>query len=182
MKTEAPNRDGKRRPIYLVTTLLDPEAYPAEEIAELYRQRWAIEVQFSDLKTSLGMEELRARTPEIAVKTLRVAQITYNLLRILMKEAGGSDHTPVDEISFKRTIDLVTEFRSRFRSLQNHPRFLARQRRELERRVSFVLITIRPNRREPRAKKRRPKSYQYLTSPRAEFCELRHRGKNRKVV
>src|SRR5439155_10282152 len=51
--------------VTLVTTLLDAQAYPAEELAHLYLRRWRIELWFRDIKTSMGMEVLRCKTPEI---------------------------------------------------------------------------------------------------------------------
>jgi hypothetical protein len=56
-------RGFRSRRITLVTTLLDPKLYPAEELAALYARRWGLELCLRDLKTTLGMEELRCKTP-----------------------------------------------------------------------------------------------------------------------
>ena len=122
VRVRARGRDGKMRTIYLVTTLLDKTTYPCDEIAGVYLERWTIEVRFRDIKTTLGLEELRARTPEMAEKMLRVVCIAYNLLKALMKEATAGVDILLDEIGFKRTVDLVVEFQSCFRGLQNRPR------------------------------------------------------------
>ena len=63
-------RDGKSRTVYLVTTLLDLEAYPTDEIAAVYAERWKIEVKFRDIKTTMGLGEFRVKSPEMAHKTL----------------------------------------------------------------------------------------------------------------
>ncbi len=72
----------------LVTTLLDPQAYPAEDLARLYARRWRIELWFRDLKTSLGMEVLRCKSPKMLHKELEMFFIAYNLIRCLMAEAS----------------------------------------------------------------------------------------------
>ena len=54
----------RTRSVTLVTTLLDPVAYPAEELARLYLRRWHIELWFRDIKTSMGMEVLRCQSPQ----------------------------------------------------------------------------------------------------------------------
>ena len=179
VRVRARGRDGKMRTIYLVTTLLDKTTYPCDEIAGVYLERWTIEVRFRDIKTTLGLEELRARTPEMAEKMLRVVCIAYNLLKALMKEATAGVDILLDEIGFKRTVDLVVEFQSCFRGLQNRPRLLATKRNLVEERIREKLLDIRPRRSEPRAVKRRPKHHQFLTAPRSEFRETFHRGKKK---
>ena len=67
--------------VTLVTTLLDPVAYPAEELARLYARRWHIELWFRDLKTSMGMEVLRCKSPKMVHKELEMFFIAYNLIR-----------------------------------------------------------------------------------------------------
>lgn len=74
---------------YLLTTLLDKEKYLAEFIAELYRQRWGIELYFRDLKTTLGIEFLKLKTPEMVKKEIQMFFIVYNVVRILMFESGS---------------------------------------------------------------------------------------------
>jgi IS4 transposase len=65
IRSKGPDREGKQRVRYVVTTLLDPVKYPAEEVASLYHHRWEIEVRFRDIKTTLGMEMLRTKSPEM---------------------------------------------------------------------------------------------------------------------
>jgi hypothetical protein len=56
------NGGSRTRSITLVTTLLDPKLYPLEELAILYAWRWRLELCFRDLKTQMGMEQLRCLT------------------------------------------------------------------------------------------------------------------------
>ena len=59
------NTPGFRvREITLVTTLLDPQAYPKPELADLYRRRWQVELNFRHMKISMKMDILRCRTVE----------------------------------------------------------------------------------------------------------------------
>jgi len=60
------NRAGEKAALVIVTDLLDPQSHPAEEVADLYMQRWEIEVKFRDLKTTLKMEYFAVKTPEMA--------------------------------------------------------------------------------------------------------------------
>jgi hypothetical protein len=63
-------RGFRNRRVTLVTTLLDPQLYPARQIIALYGRRWSLELCFRDLKTTMGMEALRCQSPEMAQKEL----------------------------------------------------------------------------------------------------------------
>ena len=80
-------RGFRNRRITLVTSLLDPELYPAEELVALYARRWRLELCLRDLKTTLGMEQLRCKTPDMAEKELLAYLVAHNLVRCLMAEA-----------------------------------------------------------------------------------------------
>jgi hypothetical protein len=84
----------------LVTTLLDPVAYPAEALAELYLGRWQIEVNFRHLKTTMGLEVLHCKTVAGVLKEMYMVAITYNLVRLVMLEASRRQQVPLDRISF----------------------------------------------------------------------------------
>src|SRR5213596_2457894 len=86
--------------VTLVTTLLDAHAYPAEELARLYVRRWRIELWFRDIKTSMGMEVLRCKSPKMLHKELEMFFIAYNLIRCLMAEAGAIYAAPMERLSF----------------------------------------------------------------------------------
>ena len=78
----------RTKQVTLVTTLLDAIEYPIKELLRLYDLRWQVEVNLDHLKTTLGMEQLRGRTPDMVRKELYVYLLAYNLLRTLMWEAG----------------------------------------------------------------------------------------------
>jgi len=165
----------RTRTIWIVTTLTDATAYPAKAIAELYAQRWQLELSFRDLKTTMGMESLRCRTPDMVEKELRMFLIAYNGLRGLMAEAAATHQVSRLRISFKGTVDAVRSF---------HPVMLrARSSRtfnQLRARLLSILVAdalpLRPGRCEPRAVKKRPKPYPLLTKRRRHFREVPHRG------
>ena len=79
----------------LITTLTDPKAYSAAELADLYCRRWHVELFFRDLKTTMGMDILRCRTPAGVRNEIRMHWIVCNALRLLMWEAAQSKtHRP----------------------------------------------------------------------------------------
>ena len=87
--------------ITVITTLTDPVAYPADQIAALYAKRWQIEVCFRSLKRTLGLNLRAARTLAGARKELRGYVLVYNLLRLVMLQAALARQVPWDRIGFK---------------------------------------------------------------------------------
>lgn len=93
------DRDGRKRRMVLATTLLDHEKYDWLELAALYAQRWDIELRLRDVKTTLGMDHLRVKTPETVRKTLRMALIVYNLIKSSCQEAAKKRGIQWEKIS-----------------------------------------------------------------------------------
>jgi hypothetical protein len=164
--------------VWLSTTLLDHQAYPAERIVELYLRRWEMELCLRDIKTTMGMEELRCLTPEMIDKELRAFLTAHNFVRCAIAEAAAEHRANRTRISFKGTVDTLRSFHQAMRAARS-----ARKVRRLRARILEViasdLVPLRPERAEPRAVKRRPKPYQRLTKPRRLFRENPHRGKIR---
>jgi hypothetical protein len=98
VKVAVPGRDGKKVPIYLVTTLIDAGDYPTAEIALLYAERWRIEVKIRDIKTTMNFEMLRVKTPEMARKTIKIIQIAYNLVKARQAEAIGEKRSSLKRL------------------------------------------------------------------------------------
>jgi hypothetical protein len=166
----------RTRSVTLVTTLLDPEAYPAEELARLYARRWQIELWFRDLKTSMGMNVLRCQTPRMLHKELEMFFIAYNLIRCLMLQAVRDHEVDLSRISFKGTVDATRQFAAavaQARSRKSQKALIA----ALLKTIASDLVPDRPNRREPRAVKRRPNPCAYLTKPRDKFKDSQHRNR-----
>jgi hypothetical protein len=148
-------RPGFRvRRVTLVTTLLDPQAYPAERLAEAYGLRWTIETCFGHLKTTMKMDVLRCQTVRGVMKELTMFLLAYNLVRMTMLEAGRRQDVPPDRISF---VDAL--------------RWLATARTGDDL-PELVVNPWRAGRLEPRARKRRPKEYDLMTKPRSVLREV----------
>lgn len=152
--------------IVLVTTLLDEQAYPDEAIAALYRRRWAVELSFRDIKTTLGLDVLRCLSPDLIEKEIWLQVLAYNLVRALMLEAAWTHGVELARLSFKGTVDTLRQWTPLFA-----PRMFVsrRARQELLRIIAAEQVPDRPDRVEPRARKRRPKSYRLLTKPRQQM-------------
>ena len=131
----------------------------------------------------MGLDEFRVQTPEMAHKTLRLMQLCYNLIKALQIEAIRGENVVMDELGFKGTMNVIVEFRTCFRNLQTKPLVRAKVMRAVEARIVERILTLRPDRSEPRALKLRPNaSYQLLTKPRSEFQAIPHRSRYKKVA
>lgn len=163
---------------YIITTLTDAVEYTVEELAELYLQRWQAELFFRDLKTTIGMDVLRGKSPEMVEKEIIMHFIAYNSIRMLIFEAAEETGTPVDRISFKGAMQALRQWQPHFLS-----RFSKRKRIQMTSALYDVIATAkvpdRPGRSEPRCVKRRPKPYQLLTKARHLMKEIPHRSKYR---
>jgi hypothetical protein len=147
----------RTRDITLVTTLLDPECYPAESLAELYQQRWHIETHLRHLKATLHMDVLRCQTVTGVEKELTVFALVYNLVRLVMVQAAQHQQVPIERISFVDAVRWLEQ--AMFGDLS-----------ELQLRIN----PHRPHRYEPRAVKRRAKPHDLLVIPRAEARQRLH--------
>jgi hypothetical protein len=169
-------RGCRSRRVTLATTLLDPVAYPAHELAALYERRWRLELCLRDLKTTLGMEQLRCKSPDMAEKELLACLAAHNLIRCVMAQAAVQEEVALERISFKGTVDALRQYSNAMAQARN--RKLRRQLwRDLLFNLARDLVPLRPNRREPRAVKHRPKPYPLLNKPRRRFVEITHRSR-----
>jgi hypothetical protein len=142
-------RPGFRvRQVTLVTTLLDPQLYTKQHLAEVYGLRWTIETGFDHLKTTMNMNVLRCQSVAGVMKELTMFLLAYNLVRMTMCEAARRQGVPPERISF---VDAL--------------RWLATARVG-DSLPDLVINPMRPGRLEPRAIKRRPKQYPLLNEPR----------------
>jgi hypothetical protein len=98
------------RRVTLVTTLLDAQHYPAQEILQAYLRRWRMEMSLDDLKTTLGMEMLRSHTPAMLLKEIYAHLIAHNLIRYTMASALAEQSTVLERISFKGTLEALRQF------------------------------------------------------------------------
>jgi len=169
-------RGFRGRRITLVTTLLDPEDYPAEELIALYARRWRLELCLRDLKTMMGMEHLRCKTPEMAEKELLAYLVAHNLIRCVMAEAAGRFNLDLERVSFKGSVDALRQYSDAIARARSN-KMRRRLWEDLLSNLAKDLVPKRPNRTEPRAVKRRPKPYPLLNKPRRQFVEISHRSR-----
>jgi hypothetical protein len=174
-------RPGFRsRSMTLVTTLLDSQVYTDHELAELYLRRWQVELRFRDIKTTMGVEVLRCKSPKMVRKELEMFLIAYNLIRCLMVQAASQHDAETTRLSFKGTVDSVRQFSlaiAQARSQRKQKQLLS----QLLEIIARDKVPDRPGRREPRALKRRPKPYQLLNRPRHLMKDIPHKDKYRKT-
>lgn len=148
----------RTREVILVTTMLDK---PTSEVIELYHKRWQIELTFRDVKTTMGMELVRVKSPELALKQIWMFVIAHNLIRYLINRAKEKASTTT---SFKGTLDTLITF-SRA-AVKDGSLWCNARIGKLLSLVCEDSVPDRPGRVEPRCVKRRPKGYQLMTSPR----------------
>ena len=171
----------RSRTIILVTTLLDPVAYPADAIRSLYLERWSVELHFREIKIVLALDVLRCLSPKMIEKELLLHVIAYNLIRSLMQHAAICHCVELRRISFKGTLDTLRHFADVIHAAHGKPRKQAALLDVMLQLIAKDQLPVRLARNEPRAKKRRAKNYHLLTKPRHEMRvpPHRHRPKTR---
>lgn len=177
IKVTVPYPGFRTRQLHLVTTLLDPIRYPAADLADLYFQRWDVELFFRDLKTTMGMEVLRCQAPEMIRKELLMHFIAYNCIRHLMFEAAREACLPVRAVSFKGSLQALRNWEPHLNQAKVSKAERLRLITDLYEAITGTPIPQRPGRSEPRCRKRRPKNYQLLTAPRPQMKEIPHRNR-----
>jgi len=143
----------RSRTVTLVTTLLDATQYPKQAITDLYGQRWQVETNLRHLKVTLGMDVLHTKSVDGIHKELMMFAIAYNLVRLVMLEAGKRQGVPPNRISF------IDALRWLLNAGPNTP--LTR----------LIVLPERRGRYEPRVRKRRPKNYPAMSQPRSVLTQ-----------
>jgi hypothetical protein len=154
----------------MVTTLLDPGFASPRALDALYKLRWNIEVDFRTIKATLQMDVLRCKSQPMVEKEIAVCLLAYNLVRWAMAKAASYADVLPRMLSFSGAKRLLTAFADQLRRTRGD---------EVNSLIATVLASIaslqlpyRPDRIEPRAKKRRPKNLPLLTVPRNAAREL----------
>jgi len=161
----------------LVTTLLNHKKVSKTDLKMFYRERWNIEVDLRNIKTTLGMEIVSCRTPEMVEKEIWVYLLAYNLIRLLMAQAALLSNIPARQLSFKHTLQLWITWLQIGSGYYND-----KQLTKLFLLIAQQKVGKRPGRIEPRAVKRRPKPFKLLTKPRALAREeVRKNGHPKKL-
>jgi len=154
----------RSKEIIIVTSLIDAKVYTKAKLAQLYQWRWQVEVDLRHVKTTLGMEMLRGKTPEMVRKEIYVHLMAYNLLRTVMWHAGKLAGVCPVRISLQGTRQHFRHFCCQL--YQASPKKRLQLYDTLLKVVTDKLLPERPYRYEPRLKKQRPKPYGWIQQPR----------------
>jgi putative transposase len=158
---------GRRQTIWLVTSLLDDQRYPAAEIVQLYGRRWRIETVFEPLKMRLSADVLRSHSPEGIRKEFAARCIALNVIHSVILEAAALHHADPMRISFAHTVRAILIFSV---ALACEPIWrLPQIYRAMICAIVHHLVPERPGRIEPRAVRRDHKHYPALKETRAEW-------------
>jgi hypothetical protein len=156
---------GRVQELTLATTLCDADAYPADAIAELYHQRWQVELDIRSLKTTLGLSDLRCLTPFMVEKELWLNCLAYNLVRRVAAQAALRSEQSPRSISFKASKQALLGSWEGL-SFTEAAAEATQVALGLLQALAKEHVGDRPGRYEPRAIKRRPKPHKLLREPR----------------
>jgi hypothetical protein len=148
------------QPQWLLTSMLDSQAFPSTEIAALYHERWEIEQGYDEIKTEMldREETIRSRYPETVRQEIWGILLAFNLVRLEMERVADEADVEPTRISFITALHLICDewLWSASASPGAIPRQLRRLRNDLQR---FILPPRRSDRRYPRAVKIKMSSY-----------------------
>ena len=158
------------RSMIVVSTLLDAEAVTSSDLAELYRARWNAELDLRSLKQTMQMDILRGKTPELVRKEIWTHILAYNLIRTVIAQAANKHHIEPRTISFKGAIQTLEAFQPLIATQgdcsSTHRQSLYGQLLDA---VATHRVADRPDRFEPRQRKRRQKKYDRMMKPRNQL-------------
>jgi hypothetical protein len=155
--------------LVVATTLLDQDEFTKDALAQLYRARWNAELDLRSLKRTLQMDVLRCKTPELVRKEIWTHVLAYNLIRTIMAQAASKHGIEPRSISFKGAIQTLEAFQPMLAMQSEHDQAFCKEvYKQLLDAVATHRVADRPDRVEPRLRKRRPKHYAFLRKPRSE--------------
>ena len=157
--------DGScRRAVIEVATILS-------DLADLYRKRWQVELNLRSIKTVLVMDILRSTSEDMVVKEVWVHMLAYNLVRETMCAVAATKRCLPSEVSFRSMQQTMSAWRL-VNAVRGKP---LHQDEMIELLMSQSLVGQRPDRYEPRAIKRRQKSYRLLIHSRDVAKTMLHK-------
>jgi hypothetical protein len=164
---------GRRQVVWFVTSLLDRERYPTDQIIALYTRRWHIETLFREVKITLSSDVLRSQSPDGIRKEIVARLTALNVVRTLMLEAGAAAQIedPL-RISFVHAVRAILSFSSALGHAPLYPVRGIYQSLLVE--IASHLNPERPGRLEPRAVRRDHKDYPSLRITRAQWKARHH--------
>ncbi len=130
----------------------------------------------------MGMDILRCQSPGMIRKEILMNFIAYNCIRRLMCEAAEKVGIPVRLVSFKGSLQAIRTWNPYLKAANLSNSEKQKILDDLYSAVTRLPLKQRPDRREPRCQKRRPKNFQLMTKPRHEMVEMEHRSKYKKIA
>jgi Transposase DDE domain len=167
---DARDKNNRAEQFHVITTILDA-SIDGGQIGDLYERRWEGEVDIRSIKSTMQMDVLRCKTPEMVHKEIWAHLLAYNLLRTAMAVAASENDIEPREVSFKGAKQLLTAFAPKIEAAR--PSGRAALIEAMLTAMAYHRVGNRPGRWEPRARKRRPKPGARLTQPRA-IAKLPH--------
>jgi Transposase DDE domain len=167
---DARDKNNRVTQFKVVTTILDA-AIDGGQFGSLYERRWTGELDIRSIKSTMQMDVLRCKTPEMVEKEIWTHLLAYNLLRTVMAVAASENGIAPSQVSFKGAKQVVTAFAPKIESAQPKDRKALIE--AMLTAVAYHRVGNRPGRWEPRAQKRRRKPGTPLTQPRA-IAKLGH--------
>jgi hypothetical protein len=159
-----------RETVWLATSLLSADDYPAFEIAALYLRRWRIELLFREFKVNLSADVLRGLTPDGVRKEIAARLLALNVVHTLMLEAALQTGVDATQISFVQTIRTLLVFSPALATVNAY--LLPFLGRAMLREIAAHLVPVRPDRQEPRLIRRERKHYPTLKTTREEWRHI----------
>ncbi len=160
---DARDKNNRVKQFKVVTTILD-QSIDGKQIGDLYDRRWDGEVDIRSIKSTMQMDILRCKTPDMVHKEIWTHLLAYNLLRTVMAVAANENDTEPRKVSFKGAKQALTAFAPKIEAARPEDR--APLINAMLTTIAYHRVGDRPGRWEPRARKRRPKKAARLTQPR----------------
>ena len=162
---------GKSGDIWIATSLVDPVKYPRQEIQSWQKKRWKVETLIEEIKIWLGADVLRSKSVEGIYKELYARIIGLNLIHWLILKVAEKHDQKVDRLSVSATLRLAACYSLKMSTAPAWQLPLLYE--QMLDRIAASGITYRPNRFEPRMKKRPSKNYPKLKLSRTEWRAMR---------
>jgi len=165
------------RPQTLLTSLLEPRAFPAAALAALYHERWELELGFDEVKThTLEREEalLRSKAPARVRQELWGLAVGYNLVRVAMARVAARAGVAPTRISYRHALQFIRLFW--LTAWTTSPGVVPRRLEALHEELALLILPERRPRRYPRAVKIKMSNY-----PRKRPCPSRPRSEHARV-
>ena len=174
VQVKIPVRGFRTKSLNIVTTMTDSNKYCVDDLSDLYRERWNVELDIRSIKCAIGMDDLRCRSPEMVRKEIWACLLGYNLIRQKMLQSAKEQDHWLRRLSFTNALQVVAAGWMVMPILDRNTQDCL-IKMEL---VSIASQTVgnRPDRVEPRAVKKRPKAYRLLTMMRQKAQALLRRG------